>query len=208
MENVLDVYEEPYDPQRPVVCFDETPRQLIAEVRATEPMQPGTPTREDTEYERRGVAEILLFCEPLTGRREACVTERRTKIEFAQVMERIVQAYPEADVIRVVMDNLNTHKPGSLYDAFPPEKANSILRKLEFHYTPKHGSWLNMAEIEFSALSRMCLDQRTPDLETLKHDVDAWQTERNRTQVLIRWQFTSCQARHTMARCYPIQSTG
>lgn len=208
MENVLDVYEAPYDPQRPVVCVDETPRQLIAEVRPPEPMQPGTPAREDAEYERKGVAEILLFCEPLAGRRAAWVTARRTKIEFAQMMERIVQAYPQADMIRVVMDNLNTHKAGSLYEAFPPEKANAILKKLEFHYTPKHGSWLNMAEIEFSALSRMCLDQRTPDIETLKKDVEAWQTERNRAGVRIHWQFTSRQARETMARCYPTQSTG
>lgn len=208
MEDVLDVYEQPYDPQRPVVCFDETPRQLLAQVRAPEPVQPGTPAREDCEYERHGVAEIQLFCEPLAGRREAWVTEHRTKIDFAQMMERIVQAYPQAQVIRVVMDNLNTHKPGSLYEAFTPEKANAILKKLEFHYTPKHGSWLNMAEIEFSALSRMCLDRRTPDMDTLKREVQAWQTERNQAGVHIHWQFTTTKARETMSRCYPAHSTG
>jgi hypothetical protein len=157
---------------------------------------------------RHGVAEVLLFCEPAAGWREAWVTEHRTKIDFAQAMERVVLAYPQAEVIRVVLDNLNTHKPGSLYEAFPPEKANAILKKLEFHHTPKHGSWLNMAEIEFSALSRQCLDQRTPDIETLKKQVEAWKTVRNHDQVRIHWQFTSCQARKTMAHCYPAPSTG
>lgn len=208
MEGVLDVYAEPYDPQRPVVGFDETPRQLIGEVRTPPPVQPDQPAREDTEYIRHGVAEVLLFCEPAVGRREAWVTEHRTKIDFAQAMERLTLAYPQAEVIRVVLDNLNTHKPGSLYEAFPPEKANAILKKLEFHHTPKHGSWLNMAEIEFSALSRQCLDQRTPDIETLKKRVDAWITTRNHDQTRIHWQFTSCQARKTMAHCYPAQSTG
>ena len=141
-------------------------------------------------------------------RREAWVTEHRTKIDFAQMMERIVQAYPQAQVIRVVMDNLNTHKAGSLYEAFPPEKAKAILKKLEFHYTSKHGSWLNMAEIEFSALSRMCLDRRTPDIDTLRREFQAWQTERNQAGVHIRWQFTTRKARETMARCYPAHSTG
>lgn len=208
MEDVLDVYEAPYDPQRPVTCFDETPRQLIAEARPPQPMQPGQPTREDTEYIRQGVAEIMLFCEPAAGRREAWVTEHRTKADFARAMECLVQAYPHAEVIRVVLDNLNTHKPGALYETFPPEKASAILKKLEFHYTPKHGSWLNMAEIEFSALSRQCLDRRTPDIETLKQQVGAWNAARNQAGTRIRWQFTSRQARHTMARCYPSQSTG
>ena len=182
MEDVLDLYEAPYDPRRPVVCFDETPRQLIDEVREAVPMQPGQPAREDTEYVRHGVAEVLLFCEPAAGRREAWVTERRTKIDFAHGMERLVQAYPEAEVIRGVLDNLNTHKPGSLHEAFPPEKAHAILEKLEFHHTPKHGSWLNMAEIEFSALSRQCLNRRTPDIQTLRKQVDAWETVRNNNQ--------------------------
>ncbi len=208
MEDVLDLYEAPYDALRPVVCFDETPRQLIGEVREPVPVQPGQPAREDTEYVRHGVAEVLLFCEPAAGRREAWVTQRRTKIDFAQGMERLVQAYPEAERIRVVLDNLNTHKPGSLYEAFPPEKANAILKKLEFHHTPKHGSWLNMAEIEFSALSRQCLDQRTPDIDTLKKQVEAWITVRNHNHVRIQWQFTTHRARQTMAHCYPAQPTG
>ncbi len=202
------MYAEPYDPQRPLVCFDETPCQLMAEVRPPVATQPGHPAKEDTEYVRHGGAEILLFCEPLAGRREAWVTELRTKLEFAQRVERIVQTYPQADPIRVVMDHLNTHKPGSLYDAFPPEKANAILKKLEFHYTPKHGSGLNMAEIEFSALSRQCLDQRLPNIDTLAKNVAAWVAERNRNKVHIRWQFTPRQARETMARCYPPQSAG
>lgn len=208
MEAVLDLYEEPYNPQHPVVCFDETPRQLIGEVRKPEPMQPGQPVREDTEYIRNGVAEVLLFCEPAAGRREAWVTEHRTKIDFAQAMERLVGAYPEADTIRVVLDNLNTHKPGSLYEAFRPEKAHALLKKLQFHHTPKHGSWLNMAEIEFAALSRQCLDRRTPDIGTLQRQVAAWKTERNRDRIPIHWQFTSQQARQTMGHCYPTPSTG
>lgn len=208
MEDVLDLYEEPYNPQRPVVCFDETPRQLIADARQSMPMEPGQPIREDTEFVRHGVAEIMLFCEPAAGQREVWVTEHRTRIDFALAMERVANAYPEVEVIRVVMDNLNTHKPGALYHAFPPEKAHAILNKLEFHYTPKHGSWLNMVEIEFSALSRMCLDKRTPDIETLEKEVEAWKTRRNHAQVRIHWQFTTSQARKTMARCYPPQSTG
>jgi hypothetical protein len=209
MEAVLDLYEEPYDPQRPVVCFDETPRQLIGEVREPEPVQPGRPAREDSEYVRNGVAEILLWCEPAAGQRHLRVTERRTKIDFAQAMEQLAVQYASAEVIRVVMDNLNTHKPGSLYEAFPPEKAHALLQKLEFHYTPKHGSWLNMAEIEFAALQRPCLDRRTPDIATLRQRAIAWQTERNASRVRIRWQFTTRQARQTMARCYPPpQSTG
>lgn len=208
MEDVLDLYAAPYDPKLPVTCFDETPRQLIDDARAPQSMQPGQPAREDTEYARCGVADVMLFCEPATGHREAWVTERRTKTDFARAMERIVEAYPDADVIRVVMDNLNTHKPGSLYDTFPPDKANALLKKLEFHYTPKHGSWLNMAEIEFAALSRQCLDRRTPDIETLARLVDAWETTRNQVSAPIRWQFTSDKARKTMARCYPSQPSG
>jgi len=170
-----------------VVCFDETPRQLIADARQSMPMEPGQPIREDTEFVRHGVAEIMLFCEPAAGQREVWVTEHRTRIDFALAMERVANAYPEAEVIRVVMENLNTHKPGALYDAFPPEKAHAILNKLEFHYTPKQGSWLNMVEIEFSALSRMGLDKRTPDIETLEKDVEAWKTRRNHAQVHIHY---------------------
>ena len=208
MEDVLDLYDAPYDRQRPVISFDETPRQLIDDARPPSPMQPGQPARQDTEYVRCGVADVMLFCEPATGQREAWVTERRTKVDFAQAMERLVQTHPHAEVIRVVMDNLNTHKPGSLYDTFPPDKANALLKKLEFHYPPKHGSWLNMAEIELAALSRQCLDRRTPDIATLTRLVDAWTTARNQAGTQIHWQFTSHQARRTMAHCYPSKPTG
>ena len=160
MEDVLDVYAEPYDPKRPVVCFDESPRQLIAEVRAPLPVEPGKPARQDTEYERKGVRDLMRICEPKRGFRDVLITERRTKIDFAQSMKHIVGLYPQAEVIRVVLDNLNTHKIGSLYDAFPPEQAHSIARKLEFHTPPKHGSWLNIAEIEWAVLANRCPDRR------------------------------------------------
>ena len=179
-----------------------------AEVRPPVARPPGRPAKEDTEYVCHGVAEILLFCEPLAGRREAWVTEHRTPLELAQRMEPIVQSYPQADRIRVVMDTLNTPKPGSLYDAFPPEKAHAILKKREFRSPPKHRRWLNMAKIEFSARSRQCLDPRLPDSDTLAKNVAAWGAERNRNTVPIRWLFTPRQARDTMARCYPPQSVG
>lgn len=146
MEDVLDLYEAPYDPAYPMVCFDESLKQLIGEVREPIPPQPGTPARQDTEYQRNGVRDLMMICEPKRGWREVLVMERRTKVEFAHCMRHIVQCYPEAKVIRVVLDNLNTHKPASLYEAFPPEEARAIARKLEFHYTPKHGSWLNSAK--------------------------------------------------------------
>lgn len=140
MEDVLDLYAAPYDPAYPVVCFDESPKQLIGEVRESQPPQPGTPARQDTEYQRHGVRDLMMICEPKRGWREVLVTERRTKVEFAQCMKHIAQCFPEAAMIRVVLDNLNTHKPASLYEAFPPEEARAIARRLEFHYTPKHGS--------------------------------------------------------------------
>jgi hypothetical protein len=206
MEDVLDLYEEPYDPARPVVCFDESPKQLVAEVREPLPAKPGTPMRQDTEYQRNGVCELMMICEPKGGWSEVLVMSRRTKIEFAHCMKHIVECYPDADVIRVVLDNLNTHKPASLYEAFPAEEARAIARKIEFHYTPKHGSWLNIAEIELAVLSNMCLSQRIPDQDTLRRVVNANIQERNSNASPVRWRFTTQNARRKLARLYPCLS--
>lgn len=206
MEDVLDLYEEPYDPARPVVCFDESPKQLVAEVREPLPAKPGTPMRQDTEYQRNGVCELMMICEPKRGWREVLVMARRTKIEFAHCMKHIVECYPDADVIRVVLDNLNTHKPASLYEAFPAEEARAIARKIEFHYTPKHGSWLNIAEIELAVLSNMGLSQRIPDQDTLRRVVNANIQERNSNASPVRWRFTTQNARRKLARLYPCLS--
>ena len=206
MEDVLDLYAEPYDPARPVLCFDESPKQLIGEVRQPIPAQPGHPAREDTEYQRNGVRNLMMFCEPRRGWREVLVMERRTKIEFAHCMRHLVEAYPDAEVIRVVLDNLNTHKPASLYEAFPPEEARAIARKLEFHYTPKHGSWLNIAEIELAVLSNMCLSQRIPDEESLRQQVAANIRERNAKAAPVKWKFSTQDARRKLARLYPCVS--
>lgn len=206
MEDVLDLYEEPYDPARPVVCFDESPKQLVAEVREPLPAKPGTPMRQDTEYQRNGVCELMMICEPKRGWREVLVMARRTKIEFAHCMKHIVECYPDADVIRVVLDNLNTHKPASLYEAFPAEEARAIARKIEFHYTPKHGSWLNIAEIELAVLSNIGLSQRIPDQDTLRRVVNANIQERNSNASPVRWRFTTQNARRKLARLYPCLS--
>ena len=164
MEEVLDLYAEPYDPQRPVVCFDETSTQLLADTRPPLLAQPGRPARQDYEYRREGTRNLFLACEPLAGWRQVAVTERRTMQDFAQQMRWLVdEAYPEIPVVRVVLDNLNTHRVASLYETFPAQEARRIAKRLEFHYTPKHGSWLNLAEIEFSVLARSCLRQRLPD---------------------------------------------
>ena len=206
MEDVLDLYEEPYDPVRPVVCFDESPKQLIAEVRLPIPAQPGAPARFDTEYERKGVCDLMMICEPKRGFRQVDITERRTKIEFAHCMKHIADLYPDAAVIRVVLDNLNTHKVASLYEAFPADQARELARRLEFHYTPKHGSWLNIAEIELSVLSNMCLSKRIPDQETLRREVVANVTERNLKASPVNWRFTTQKARRKLARLYPCVS--
>jgi hypothetical protein len=203
MEDVLDLYEEPYDPARPVICFDESPKQLIGEVREPMPLQPGTPARQDTEYQRNGVRDLMMICEPKRGWREVLVMERRTKVEFAHCMRHIVQTYPDAEIIRVVLDNLNTHKTASLYEAFPPEEARAIARKIEFHYTPRHGSWLNIAEIELAVLSNMCLSQRIPDEDTLRQQVAANVRERNATAAPVKWRFTTQDARRKLTRLYP-----
>jgi hypothetical protein len=208
MEDVLEVYAEPYDPKRPKVNFDETSKQLIKETRQPLPAQPGHPQRFDDEYERNGTRNLLLFVEPQTGRRHVHVTEQRTKLDFAYEMQWLVdQGYPEATVLRVVMDNLNTHKPASLYEAFPSAEARRIARKLEFHYTPKHGSWLNMAEIELGVLQQQCLDRRIPDEETLKHEITAWEKQRNAERATIDWRFSVTDAREKLKRLYPSLSS-
>jgi transposase len=203
MEDVLDLYEQRYDPQQPVVCFDEKPVQLLAETRVPRPVEPGRPRRYDYEYERKGTANIFVAVEPLKGWRQVTVTERRTKLDFAAQMQQLVEHYPDAERIRVVMDNLNTHKPASLYEAFPPAEALRLLRRLEFHYTPKHGSWLNMAELEISVLSRQCLRRRIGDRDAMAREVAVWQSRRNRDGTTTKWRFTVNDARRTLPHLYP-----
>jgi transposase len=207
MEDVLDPYEAPYDPARPVVCFDESLKQLIVEVRQPIPVEPGAPARYDTGYERKGVCDLMMICEPKQGFRHVDVTDRRTKIDFAHSMKHVAERYPEASVIRVVLDNLNTHKVASLVEAFPAEQARTLVRKLEFHYTPKHGSWLNSAEIELAVLSNSCLSQRIPDKARLRREVGANVRERNVKATPVNWRFTTQEARRKLARLYPCTST-
>jgi hypothetical protein len=204
MEDVLDLYAEPYDPTHPTVCFDETSKQLIAETRLPLPMVPGTPERVDYEYARNGTANLFLVTEPLTGWRHVDVTDRRTKHDFAHQMRDLVDRhFPNATKIRVVLDNLNTHTRSALYEAFPPAEARRLLRKLDFHYTPVHGSWLNMAELEFSMLARQCLNRRIGNRDTLVTEVAAWENARNEQRACIRWQFTVDDARRKLHRLYP-----
>ncbi len=209
MEDVLALYEEPYNPQRPTVTFDETSKQLIREKRPPVPAQPGRPARYDYEYQRQGTRNLFLFCEPQAGWRHITVTAQRTMQDFAHQMRWLVdERYPAAEVIRVVLDNLNTHKPAALYETFAPAEARRLLQKLEFHYTPKHGSWLNMAELEFSVLSRQCLGRRIPDEATLKRQVAAYEAQRNAGEATLTWPFTLPQARTKLQRLYPALSTG
>jgi len=204
MEDVLNLYHEPYDPLYPVVCFDETSKQLVSETRVTLPPGPGQVARYDYEYRRNGVRNLFMFFEPLRGWRHVKVTERRTKVDWAYCMKQLVdEFYPEAVRIRVVQDQLNTHNPSVLYEAFEPQEARRLLDRLEFHYTPKHGSWLNMAEIEFSALSRQCLDQRIPDETTLQLEVAAWEEDRNAHGTKVDWRFTTQDARIKLKHLYP-----
>ena len=204
MEDVLEVYTRSYDPQRPQVCMDETNKQLLREVRPPMPAQPGQPGRVDYEYERGGVVNLFLFCEPLAGRRWVDVTDHRTKADWAhQIRDLVDVRYPEAERIVLVMDNLNTHTPAALYEAFPPAEAKRLADKLELHYTPKHGSWLNIAEIELSVLSRQCLDRRVPDFATLAAEVAAWQDQRNAAGAAVDWRFTTDDARIKLKRLYP-----
>jgi transposase len=204
MEDVLEVYTRPYDPLRPQVCMDETSKQMLRDTRAALPMEPGRSRREDYEYERGGVANVFMFTEPLAGRRWVDITEHRTKVDWAhQIRELVEERYPEAERIVLVMDNLNTHTPASLYEAFDPERARRLSEKLEIHYTPKHGSWLNMAEIELSVLSRQCLNRRVPDFETLSAEAHAWQQRRDEKGVRIEWRFSTDDARIKLRRLYP-----
>ena len=204
MEDVLDLYAEEYDPARPTVGFDETSKQLIAETRVPLPMEPGKPERVDSEYERKGTANLFLVTEPHTGWRHVDVTDRRTKHDFALQMRDLVDRhFPDAERIRVVLDNLNTHTKAALYEAFPPAEARRLLRKLEFHDTPVHGSWLNIAEIEFSMLARQCLNRRIGDRDTLVTEVAAWEAARNEQRASISWQFTVDDARRKLHRLYP-----
>jgi hypothetical protein len=204
MEDVLDLYAEDYDPAHPTVCFDETSKQLVAETRVPLPMVPGKPERVDYESERRGTANLFLVTEPHTGWRHVDVTDRRTKHDVAQQMRDLVDRhFPDATTIRVVLDNLNTHTKAALYEAFAPAEARRLLRKLEFHYTPVHGSWLNMAEIEFSLLARQCLNRRLGDRDVLVTEVAAWENARNAQRASIHWQFTVDDARRKLHRLYP-----
>lgn len=204
MEEVLGVYTRPYDPRFPQVCLDETSKQLLREPREPLSMEPGQPERVDYEYERGGVMNLFMVCEPLAGKRWVSVTEHRTRVDWAQQIKKLVdERYPEAEQIVLVMDNLNTHSPGSLYEAFPPAEAKRLADKLEIHHTPKHGSWLNMAEIELSVLARQCLDRRVPDADTLKTEVAAWQDRRNASAAPVDWRFTTADARIKLKRLYP-----
>ena len=204
MEDVLDVYTRPHDPRYPQVCMDEVAKQLLRNTRTPLPCAPGAPQRVDYEYERAGVVNCFLFCEPLSGRRWVKVTEQRTKVDWAhQIKDLVDHRYPDAERIVLVLDNLNTHTPGSLYEAFLPAEAKRLADKLEIHHTPKHGSWLNIAEIELSVLSRQCLDRRVPDLPTLQADVAAWEHRRNRTATAVDRRFTTEDARIKLKRLYP-----
>ena len=204
MEDVLEVYTRPYDPARPLVCLDETSKQLTRETRIPIPMRPGQSARSDYEYERNGVASLFMLSAPLVGWRHVAVRDRRTAIDYAHVLRDLADVhFPDAEKITLVQDNLNTHKPASLYEAFPPAEARRIVDRFEWHYTPKHGSWLNIAECELSVLSRQCLDRRIPDQKSLGTEVNAWTTSRNTQQTEVKWHFTTEDARTKLSQLYP-----
>jgi len=204
MEDVLNTYVQAVNPQRPLVCMDEASKQLLADTQDPLPMQPGQPERFDYEYEREGVANLFMFFAPLQGKRHIKVTNRRTRQDWAQAMRELSDVhYPEAEKIVLVLDNLNTHSPASFYEAFEPEEAWRLTNRFEFHYTPKHGSWLNMAEIELSALARQCLNRRLADQATLTQEVAAWTEERNAQVVKVQWRFTTADARIKLKHLYP-----
>ena len=204
MEDVLEAYTRPHDPRRPLVCLDEVSKQLLADTRPPIGPAPGRARRVDYEYERRGTANLFLVCEPLRGWRHVTVSDRRTRLDWAACIKDLVDVrYPEAETIVLVQDNLNTHTPGSLYEAFPPAEAKRLADKLELHYTPTHGSWLNIAEIELSVLARQCLDRRIPDRQTLEREVAAWEVERNALGGAVDWRFTTDDARIKLKQLYP-----
>jgi hypothetical protein len=204
MEDVIEVYHRPHDPKRPQVCIDESSKQLVSEVREPAPARPGSPARYDYEYKREGGGNLFLVSEPLAGWRHVEVTDRRTAKDFAEVLRWLAEdRYPAADRIVLVTDNLNTHDPGCLYEAFEPERARRIAERLEWHYTPKHGSWLNVAECELAALAGQCLDRRIGSMARLRQVVRAWEDERNQRKVGVDWRFTTADARVKLRRLYP-----
>ncbi len=204
MEDVLEVYTQPYDPKRPQVCMDETSKQLLSDVREPLPAQPGHSQRVDYEYQREGVTDLFMFFEPLAGKRFVQVTDQRTRKDWAHAMKTLADdVYPQAEKIVIVMDNLNTHSPISFYETFEPDEAHRLANRFEFHYTPKHGSWLNMAEIELGVLVRQCLSRRIADKSNLEQEVYAWQNERNTKVVKVNWRFTTVDARIKLKSLYP-----
>lgn len=204
MEDVLAVYQKPRDPDRPLVCLDECSKQLLADTRAPIPMDKGRPARTDYEYQRKGTSNLFMVFAPLEGWRHVKVTDRRTSVDYAHMLKEIADKhFPEAEKIVLVQDNLSTHKPASLYEAFPPEEARRLVERFEWHYTPKHGSWLDMAESELGVLSKQCLDRRIPDKQTLAKEVKAWQIRRNKHHTKADWQFTTANARIKLKHLYP-----
>ncbi len=205
MEDVLEVYKRPYDPKRPMVCLDETSKQLIGETRTHVPLAPGQPARYDYEYIRNGVANLFMICEPLAGQRDVLVTDRRTKKDYAECLRRIAdELYPDAEMIVLVQDNLNTHSPASLYDAFAPAEARRLTDRFEFHYTPKHGSWLDIAEIELGILGRQCLARRIDNVDELRREVQAWETKRDAAGAKVDWAVHNCGRADKAAAATPI----
>lgn len=202
MEDVLDVYEQPYDPKHPVICFDERPCQLIDDAITPIPIKPGSSMKEHYEYIRNGTCCIFMAFEPRAGKRVTCVKEHRTKVDYANFMRELAQQYPDAESIRLVQDNLNTHTAGSFYDALTPEEAFELAKRFEFHFTPKKGSWLNMAEIELSALSKQCLDRRIGNIKKLADEVGSWERKRNAVRATVRWRFNKDNARVKLQRHY------
>jgi hypothetical protein len=206
MEDILDLYAEPYQPAFPVICFDEVPYQMVSETQLPVPMQNGKPLRYDFEYRREGTCNLFMLLQPLAGWRHVKVTDRRTKQDFAWCMKDLVEIhFPQAEKIRVVLDNLNTHSPAAFYEAFPPDQARCLTKKLEFHYTPEHSSWLNMAEVEISVLTEQCLDRRLGSLVIVVKEVGAWEDERNAARATIDWRFSIPNARDKLKKLYPVR---
>jgi len=204
MEDILEVYQRPYDRQRPLVCLDESSKQLVAETRVPIAAKPGQPGRHDYEYRRNGTANLFMMFAPLEGWRHVKVTDRHTALDYARVLKELSDThFPGSAKIVLVQDNLNTHKPASLYEAFPPAEARRLVERFEWHYTPKHGSWLDMAESELGILSSQCLDRRIPDQQVLKDEVEAWVADRNSKHAKANWQFTTADARVKLRRLYP-----